>query len=107
MRRWMLVLALGLAACTPPRAQLSIVGEDKVKHFFIAGFVETMAFAGAEAAGASFSTARGVGLGAVTGVSLGREIHDRRVKGTFSFGDLAWDALGAGAALLVVNKTQR
>lgn len=107
MRRWMFVLTLGIVACVPPRAQNSIVGQDKVKHFFIAGFVEAMAFAGAEAAGASFSAARGVGLGAVTGVSLGREIYDRRVKGAFSFGDLAWDALGAGAALLVVNKTQR
>jgi hypothetical protein len=38
--------------------------------------------------------------------SLGREFHDRRTKGLFSVKDLVWDALGAGAALLVINKTK-
>ena len=107
MQRWIVVASLVLSACVPPRARSSIVGEDKVKHFFIAGFVESMAFAGSQAAGAGHSTARTIGLGTVTGVSIGRELYDRRAKGTFSFADLAWDALGAGAALLVVNKTQR
>jgi uncharacterized protein YfiM (DUF2279 family) len=34
-------------------------------------------------------------------VSIGKEIHDRRAGGEFSFKDLTWDALGmaAGAAL--------
>jgi uncharacterized protein YfiM (DUF2279 family) len=84
-----------------------IFGIDKVKHFFIAGFIESMTFAGAEAAGSRHSTARSLGIGTAAAFSLGREIHDLRTKGQFSFRDLAWDALGASAALMVVNKTQR
>ena len=43
----------------------------------------------------------------LVGASIGREIHDRKTKGLFSFADLVWDALGAGAALLIINKTQK
>ena len=96
-----------MPASQPARPADAFFGSDKVKHFFIAGFVEAMAFAGAQAAGSGRSTARPVAIGTVTAVSLGRELYDRRTKGLFSVRDLAWDALGAGAALLVVNKTQR
>ena len=121
--RLVLLLAVAVSACStaaangppqpvipasqPARPEDAFFGTDKVKHFFIAGFVETMAFAGAQAAGSGRSTARPVAIGTVTAVSLGRELYDRRRKGLFSVRDLAWDALGAGAALLVVNKTQR
>ena len=117
------MLAVALSACStasakrqgpelvpasrPARQDDAFFGTDKVKHFFIAGFVETMAFAGAQAAGSARSAARPVAIGTVTAVSLGRELYDLRKKGLFSVRDLAWDALGAGAALLVVNKTQR
>ena len=82
-------------------------GPDKVKHFLIAGFVESVAFAGLQAAGANRNAARSGALAAVTGASIGREIHDKKTKGLFSKADLIWDALGAGAALLIVNKTQK
>ena len=105
-------VTLALLAFTPQYARAqkaadSFFGVDKVKHFFIAGFVESLTFAGLQAAGANRSTARSVAIGTTITVSLGREIHDRRTKGHFSVRDLAWDALGAGAALLVLNKTQR
>ena len=83
-----------------------LFGADKVKHFFIAGFVEALTFSGLQAAGADRSPARGAAIGTAAAVSVGREIHDRRTKGLFSVKDLAWDALGAGAALLVLNKTR-
>ena len=82
-------------------------GPDKVKHFLIAGFVETVVFSGLQAAGANRNTARSGALAAVAGASVGREIHDRKTKGLFSIPDLVWDALGAGAALLIINKTQK
>jgi hypothetical protein len=78
-----------------------------VKHFFMAGFVESMAFAGVQAAGAGRNTARMTAIGAAAAVSLGREIHDRKTKGLFSVRDLAWDAIGAGAALLLLERTQK
>ena len=90
-----------------PRVADSVVGIDKLKHFLMAGFVESVAFAGLQAAGAN-RDASFAGAGAtVAVVSLGREFNDRRTKGLFSFGDLLWDAFGAGAALLVLTKVQR
>ena len=105
------LIAIAVVGCASPRATLlpapdPIFGVDKVKHFFIAGFIESMTFAGLQAAGTERSTARFGAIGTTAVVSFGREIHDRRTKGLFSTRDLFWDGLGAGAALIVINKTQ-
>lgn len=109
MKRFLLGIALAFAV--PLQAQKvkpadPLFGVDKVKHFFIAGFVESMTFAGMQAAGSNRSAARISAISATAVVSIGREIHDKRKKGLFSVRDLAWDAIGAGAALFVLNKTQ-
>lgn len=88
-----------------PKPADPVIGVDKVKHFFIAGFVESMTFAGLQSAGSSRSTARASAIGMTAIVSVGREIHDKRKKGLFSVRDLVWDTIGATAALLVLNKT--
>jgi hypothetical protein len=98
--------ALPLHAQKPKPAD-PVIGVDKVKHFFIAGFVESMTFAGVQAVGSSRSTARVSAIAVTAVVSIGREIHDKRKKGLFSIRDLAWDAIGASAAMIVLNKTQR
>jgi putative lipoprotein len=70
-------------------------GEDKVRHFVVAGLVQGSAFGAATAAGAERRPAL-VTASAVTAlVSLGKEWHDRRRGGVFSGRDLAWDAAGA------------
>lgn len=102
-----LMPSAGRAQSTPAKPRDSIIGVDKVKHFFIAGFVETMTFASLRAAGANRSPARAAAISATAIVSVGREIHDRRTKGLFSVRDLLWDTIGASAALLVINKAQR
>lgn len=111
MRIRLTILSLTLCAATAGAQAAKrpdpLFGVDKVKHFFMAGFVETLTFAGLEAAGANRSAARAGGIAAMATVSIGREIHDRRVKKQFSFRDLLWDGIGASAALLVINKTQR
>lgn len=91
----------------PGVARESAFGADKVKHFFIAAFVESVGFAGLRAGGADKSTAVAGAVGGTAAVSLGREVYDRRTKGAFSVLDLVWDALGAGAALLVLTRTQK
>ena len=93
-------------SATPKRSD-SIIGVDKVKHFFIAGFVESMTFASLQAAGASRSPARSAAISATAIVSVAREIHDRKTKGLFSVRDLVWDTIGATAGILLINKTQR
>jgi uncharacterized protein YfiM (DUF2279 family) len=82
------------------------LGADKVKHFLMAGFVESVTFAGLEAVGANRSTARVAGLSTAAIISVAREVHDRKVGKGFSVKDLAWDGLGIAAALLVINKTR-
>ena len=108
-----MLCASTLAAPAPSRSKVEhpkpsdpIIGVDKAKHFFIAGFVETMTFAGLESVGGSRSSARSGAIAKTASVSMGREIHDRKTKGLFSVRDLAWDAIGAGAAMLVINKTR-
>ena len=104
----MLTIApLAARAQARPKPADPVFGVDKVKHFFIVGFVESMSFASLQAAGSSRSTAKAGAIAAATIVSFGREIHDRRTKGLFSVRDLVWDAIGASAALIVINKTQK
>jgi pimeloyl-ACP methyl ester carboxylesterase len=85
----------------------SLLGIDKLKHFLLSGFVEGVAFAGLQAAGTGRSASL-AGAGATAAmVAVGREVHDRRVTGLFSVGDLLWDAVGAGAAFLIVSRIDR
>jgi uncharacterized protein YfiM (DUF2279 family) len=94
---------------TPPRAPAhdALFGLDKPKHFVLSAFIESVCFAGLQAAGASHRTAITAGVSSAAIFAVGREIHDRRTKGLFSFGDLLWDALGAGAAAVMLHHTYR
>ena len=103
----LLLAASSAGAQRVPSAREALFGQDKVKHFFIAGFVESVAFAGLRAVGTNRRSALGGAVAAAGAASLGRELHDRRTKGAFSLPDLVWDALGAGAAFLVLAKTQK
>ncbi|MEJ7760833.1 MAG: alpha/beta hydrolase [Gemmatimonadaceae bacterium] len=84
-----------------------LFGPDKIKHFFISAFIGAAGFGALQAVGAGRDLALAGALGATAAAGLGREVYDRRTKGDFSIADLVWDAAGAGAALLVINKTQR
>lgn len=85
----------------------SFFGLDKPKHFVLSFFIQSAAFASFEAAGGSRRAAMG-GASVLTGaVGVGREIHDLKTKGLFSFSDLFWDALGAGTAAVMLRHTYR
>lgn len=90
---------------TPTRDAL--FGLDKPKHFLLSAFIESSSFAAFQAGGASFKTSMTGGVASVSVFAIGREIHDRRTKGLFSLGDLVWDALGAGAAAVMLHNTYR
>lgn len=97
------------ATSTPPQTVVVAdpwFGADKLKHFFIAGFVESVAFAGLEAAGADRRVARSAAIAGTAATAIGREVYDYRSKGVFSFRDIVWGAFGAGAALMVLQRTQ-
>ena len=97
-------VALALSLTTPPD---NWFGSDKLKHFFIAAFTQTVAYSAFQAARVNHDQAL-VGAWAVTAaVSVGKEIRDRRSYGLFSYRDLVWDAAGAGVATLLIAKTVR
>lgn len=85
----------------------SWIGADKVKHFFISAFIESVTFSGLLAAGASRNTALAGAVGTTAAFGVGRELYDKRTKGQFSVKDLTWDAAGAGAAVAMLSSTQR
>jgi putative lipoprotein len=70
-------------------------GEDKMRHFVLAGLVQGGAFGVATAAGMERRPALAVASGVTALVSLGKEWYDRRRGRAFSGRDLAWDAAGA------------
>ena len=82
-------------------------GSDKVKHFLTSAFVQSATYATLQAAGAE----RGAALAGASVVTLsagvGKEWLDRRRGGPFSGRDLVWDAAGAGAASILLVRTQR
>jgi len=97
-------VALALSLTAPPD---NWFGSDKLKHFFIAAFTQTVAYSALQAARVDHDQAL-VGAWAVTAaVSVGKELRDRRSYGLFSYRDLVWDAAGAGVATLVISKTVR
>ena len=79
---------------------------DKVKHFALSFFVQSVGYSVTRATGTGHGSSVLVAsvVTAVTGV--GKEWHDRRTTG-FSARDLAWDAAGAGAATLLLRRTVR
>jgi len=97
---------VGRAQAPTVRPRDAWFGPDKVKHFFIAAFVESVSFSALESAGAGRSSALPAAVSVAAAVSVGREVHDGRTKGLFSIRDLAYDALGAAAAFIVLRRTQ-
>ena len=98
-----LALALSL---TNPRPD-KWFGSDKLKHFFVAAFTQSVAYSALQAARVRHDQAV-AGAWAVTAtVSVAKEIYDRRSYGLFSVRDLVWDAAGAGAATLLIARSVR
>ena len=65
-----------------------------MKHFFVAGFSESVGFGVARTLGAGRDGALASGVAVGVAVSIGKELFDRRAGGPFSVRDLAWDAAG-------------
>jgi uncharacterized protein YfiM (DUF2279 family) len=84
----------------------SWLSSDKLKHFFISAFVQSVIYSALRTARAPHDGAL-VGASALTlAVGVGKEIHDDRSGEDFSVRDLAWDAAGAGAATILLSRTR-
>lgn len=89
------------------RPRDSWFGADKIKHFLMSAFIESVTFSGLQAAGAHRNASFAGAIGATAVFGIGKEIHDKQRAEPFSVHDLTWDAAGAGAALVMLRKTQR
>ncbi len=97
-------VALSLSLVAPPDHWF---GSDKLKHFFLAAFTQSVTYSGLQLAGVRHDHALASAWVVTAGVSVGKELHDRKVKGLFSVRDLVWDAAGAGAATAVIYNAVR
>lgn len=107
MRGLVLVFSLHAPPSATPPGPDPWFGPDKVKHFFVSAFIQSVTYGSLRSAGASHGGAIAGATVATAAAGVGREIHDLRVKGQFSLRDLAWDAAGAGAATLFLARTVR
>ena len=92
-------------------AQVSVVRDswfspDKIKHFFMSAFIESVTYSALQAARVNHRAALGGAIGVTMAVGAGREIHDKRTPGNiFSVRDLTWDAVGAAASAVMLSHT--
>ena len=111
LTRLALATTLALGAAGPLGAQAARpadrwFGADKVKHFALAFFVQSVGYSVARATGTGHGSSVSVASALTAVVGVGKEWHDRRTTG-FSARDLVWDAAGAGAATLLLRRTER
>ena len=83
------------------------LGEDKLKHFFTAAFVQGFGYGALRAAGVPHAASLAGATAGTVAVSVGKEVWDAHGHGTASARDLTWDALGAGAATVLLVRTDR
>lgn len=83
-------------------------GTDKLKHFFLSAFVQSVSYSVIQVTTHGSRSSLLLSASATSAVvGIGKEIHDSRVKGEFSVRDLSWDAAGIGAATLMLRNTRQ
>ena len=83
-------------------------GIDKLKHFFMSAFIESVTYSALQAARVRHRPALGSAIGITLAVGVAREIHDKRTPGNiFSVRDLTWDAVGTTAGAVLLSRTIR
>ena len=98
------LLALGLALQL--RAADPWFGTDKVKHFFLGFFLQSVAYSSLRATKLGHESSLIGSTALSAGVGLGKELVDGR-RTRFSPRDLVWDAAGIGAATVLLARTSR
>ncbi len=101
-----LVLVLSLWAPGGGSGGDSWLSADKVKHFFVSAFVESVSYSALRTARVSHDGALAGASTVTLMVGVGKEIHDDRSGKRFSVRDLAWDAAGAGAAAVLLSQSR-
>ncbi len=85
----------------------SWLGVDKIKHFLVSAFIESVSYSALGVVGVSRGNAQAGAISITAGIGVAREIHDGRVKGLFSARDLVWDGAGIAASTYMLRNTVR
>jgi uncharacterized protein YfiM (DUF2279 family) len=80
---------------------------DKLKHFFMAAFVQSVSYSALRATQLGHQSSLVGATAGTVAVSIGKELVDARRTGVFSKRDLVWDAAGIGASTLLLERTAR
>ncbi len=99
-----LVLAFGLHA--GGHGADKWFGSDKLKHFFLSAFIESVSYSALRAANVRHGPALVAASTITLGAGVGKELYDRRSYGLFSVKDLTWDVAGNAAAATVLANTR-
>lgn len=102
-----LLLVFSLHGSPGTRVADAWLGEDKVKHFFVSAFVQSISYGSLRGAGLGHGAALAGASVTTAAIGVGKELRDLRVKGEFSPRDLTWDAAGAGTMTLLLAHTAR
>lgn len=84
----------------------SWLSTDKVKHFFVSAFVQSVSYSALRTARVSHDGALAGASALTLLVGVGKEMHDARSGERFSVHDLVWDAAGAGAAAALLSQAR-
>ncbi|HZO17408.1 MAG TPA: hypothetical protein VFB46_00375 [Gemmatimonadaceae bacterium] len=98
------VLAFALSLHAPPRLT---VAPDKVKHFFMSAFVQSLSYTTLRTTGVDHDDALVAAGAATVALGVGKEVYDGRAGRRFDVYDLAWDLAGAAAATAVLEQSRR
>jgi uncharacterized protein YfiM (DUF2279 family) len=102
----MLALVVGLHFGQEHPGGDSWFSADKAKHFFMAAFVQSVTYTSLRSVGLNRDASLGGATVMSVGVSVGKEVHDRRHGGAFSGKDLVWDGAGIAAASVLVRRAR-
>ena len=103
-----LSLAVNLIYAQAAVVRDSWFSPDKIKHFFMSAFIESVTYSALQAVRVNHRPALGSAIGVTMAIGVGREIHDKRTPGNiFSVRDLTWDAVGAAAGAVLLSQTRR
>lgn len=101
-------LAVNLVFAQTAVVRDSWFGIDKIKHFFMSAFIESVSYSALQAARVNHRSAMAGAIGVTAVFGVGREIHDSwSPHNIFSVRDLSWDAIGAGAGVVLLSHTIR
>jgi uncharacterized protein YfiM (DUF2279 family) len=101
------VLVFSLHGSPDARLADRWLGQDKLQHFFMSAFVQSLGYGSLRGSGLSHGAALAGASMTTAAIGVGKELHDGRTKGEFSQRDLAWDAAGAGAMTVLLSRTAR